>query len=116
MSLTRHSMPGRDDENTDFRDGDVSYNYFARLDSFTGTPDEIAAKQAKLREGFRRHMGLARLQRVFAEMAESHLHELGFPELQVTATDAELVANDTKDRMIALVKAKVQRKRENVRH
>ena len=48
------------------------------------------------------------LQHTFAEMVEAHQRDIGLPARRITITDKELTANDTADRMIALVKAKVK--------
>ena len=48
------------------------------------------------------------LQHTFAEMVEAHQRDIGLPVQRITITDAELTANDTADRMIALVKARVK--------
>ena len=40
-------------ESTDYADCQNGYDYFRRLDAFTGTPEEIAEKQTKLRASFR---------------------------------------------------------------
>ena len=41
-----------DIESTDYDDCQNGYDYFRRMDEFTGTPEEIAEKQAKLRASF----------------------------------------------------------------
>lgn len=48
------------------------------------------------------------LQQTFAEMVEAHQRDRGLPVQCITISDAELTANDTADRMIALVKARVR--------
>lgn len=43
-------------ETTDYADCQNGYDYFRRLDAFTGTPEEIADKQSKLRASFRAYV------------------------------------------------------------